>query len=123
MQENPKSWKDYSDLKFERADHAGNVLGARAFQFSEDLARIGAPVNKNRRLMTPSTVNAYYDPANNEFAITAGILQPPYFDLTMKGAFPPGLGFCALRMMARKPAVKHSGTSSTVLPFALRWAL
>ena len=87
----PEQWKDYGDLKFDRHDYAGNVLVAKGFQFDEDMARIGAPVDKNRWLMSPSTVNAYYDPSNNEFVMPAGILQPPYFDLNQDDAINYGI--------------------------------
>ena len=30
--------------------------------------------------MTPQTVNAYYNPLNNEIVFPAAILQPPFFD-------------------------------------------
>ncbi|MDQ0838820.1 putative metalloendopeptidase [Sphingomonas faeni] len=30
--------------------------------------------------MTPQTVNAYYNPPNNQITFPAAILQPPYFD-------------------------------------------
>jgi putative endopeptidase len=41
---------------------------------------MGTPVDKSRWLMTPPTVNAYYNPPNNEIVFPAGILQFPFFD-------------------------------------------
>ena len=76
----PAKWKDYSSVVVDSKDHLGNVFRARLALFREDLDRIGKPVDQNRWLMTASTVNAYYDPSNNEFVFPAAILQPPYFD-------------------------------------------
>jgi len=36
--------------------------------------------------MTPQTVNAYYDPSMNSLNVPAGILQPPYFDVSWPAA-------------------------------------
>jgi endothelin-converting enzyme/putative endopeptidase len=43
------------------------------------MAKIGKPVDKTEWLMTPPTVNAYYNPLENNINFPAGILQPPFF--------------------------------------------
>lgn len=47
-------------------------------QFDYDAYKKG--VNREQWYMTPQTVNAYYNPANNEIVFPAAILQAPYFD-------------------------------------------
>ena len=42
--------------------------------------KIGKPVDRNEWGMTPPTVNAYYNPQENNINFPAGILQPPFYD-------------------------------------------
>jgi putative endopeptidase len=79
----PDTWRDYSSLKVVRGDLVGNSERANAFEHHRQLAKIGKPVDRGEWLMTPPTVNAYYNPQNNEIVFPAGILQPPFFDKTM----------------------------------------
>jgi putative endopeptidase len=44
------------------------------------MAKVGKPVDRGEWGMTPSTVNAYYDPSLNEIVFPAGILQPPFYN-------------------------------------------
>ena len=44
------------------------------------MRKIGKPVDKTEWGMTPQTVNAYYNPLQNEIVFPAAILQPPFFD-------------------------------------------
>jgi putative endopeptidase len=76
----PDQWKDYSSVEIKRDDFPGNSRRARVFEVKRDQARIGKPTDRTLWGMTPSTVNAYYNAANNEIVFPAGILQPPFFD-------------------------------------------
>ena len=76
----PKVWRDYSALEIDRDDLLGNVRRGAAFETARHLAKVGAPVDRDEWLMTPQTVNAYYNPGVNEICFPAAILQPPFFD-------------------------------------------
>lgn len=76
----PDKWRDYSALSVARGDALGNSQRANAFEFARQLGKIGRPVDKSEWLMTPPTVNAYYNPLENNINFPAGILQPPFFN-------------------------------------------
>ncbi|MBW4028906.1 MAG: M13 family metallopeptidase [Acidobacteria bacterium] len=78
----PEKWRDYSALEVKRDDLLGNIRRSDAFEFQWDLGHIGKPVNEKEWVMTPPTVNAYYDPSMNDINFPAGILQPPFYDYT-----------------------------------------
>jgi len=82
----PDHWRDYSGLKIDRGPYVLNVLRANEFEQQRQLAKIGKPVDRSEWYMTPQTVNAYYDPSMNSLNVPAGILQPPYFDVSWPGA-------------------------------------
>ncbi|HWA93916.1 MAG TPA: M13 family metallopeptidase [Terracidiphilus sp.] len=75
----PDKWRDYSKLKIERGDALGNELRVREFNHARDLAKIGKPVDRGEWFMSPPTVNAYYDPQQNNVNFPAGYFQPPFF--------------------------------------------
>ena len=50
------------------------------FEFNRRTQKIGKPVDKQEWGMTPPTVNAYYNPSQNNINFPAGILQPPFYD-------------------------------------------
>ena len=76
----PEKWKTYDGLAIRRDDPLGNGLRANEWQFKERLAKIGKPVDMNEWYMSPPTVNAYYNPLQNNINFPAGILQPPFYD-------------------------------------------
>jgi len=63
-----------------QGDHLGNVLRARAFEHTRQMAFADAPTDRTRWLMLPQQINAYYHPNLNEIVFPAAILQPPFFD-------------------------------------------
>jgi putative endopeptidase len=76
----PDKWRDYSSLEIVRGDAVGNSLRANRFEFHRQLNKINKPVNRQEWGMTPPTVNAYYNPLENNINFPAGILQPPFYD-------------------------------------------
>lgn len=76
----PAKWRDYSALAVDPADLLANVRAAGEFEFQRELAKIGAPIDRDEWFMTPQTVNAYYNPGFNEIVFPAAILQFPFFD-------------------------------------------
>ncbi|THJ37548.1 M13-type metalloendopeptidase, partial [Candidatus Frankia alpina] len=75
----PDQFRDYSQLRVRHGDLMGNARAAAAFETDRDLAKIGAPVDRDEWFMLPQTVNAYYNPGTNEICFPAGILQRPFF--------------------------------------------
>ncbi|PYQ50392.1 MAG: M13 family peptidase [Acidobacteria bacterium] len=82
----PEKWRDYTPVRIVRGDALGNAQRAEAFETARQLARIGKPVDPKEWGMTPPTVNAYYNPLQNNINFPAGILQPPFFEKTMDDA-------------------------------------
>lgn len=76
----PDVWKDYSALQVRRDDLIGNVRRAAEWRWQYQVARLDKPVDRQEWQMTPQTINAYYNPLNNEIVFPAAILQPPFFD-------------------------------------------
>lgn len=80
----PDTWKDYSKLSVDSKDSGGtlykNLQNVTAWQYGKELEKVGKPVDRTEWGMTPQTVNAYYNPVNNEIVFPAAILQPPFFN-------------------------------------------
>ncbi|WP_370250301.1 M13 family metallopeptidase [Nocardioides sp.] len=75
----PETFRDYAALRVTREDLLANVHAAASFETDRQLAKIGAPVDRDEWFMLPQTVNAYYNPGTNEICFPAGILQKPFF--------------------------------------------
>jgi len=76
----PVKWRDYAALQVSPTDLYGDVERAQAFEWNRQVKRLDKPVDRTEWDMTPQTVNAYYNPLQNEIVFPAAILQPPFFD-------------------------------------------
>ncbi|MGD1073445.1 MAG: M13 family metallopeptidase [Bryobacteraceae bacterium] len=82
----PDKWRDYSSVVIRRGDFLGNVERATAFESHRELNKIGKPVDRTEWLLSPPTVDAYYNWQMNDINFPAGVLQPPLFDPKMDDA-------------------------------------
>jgi putative endopeptidase len=76
----PATWRDYANLTVLDNDLYGDAERHEGYEWNRQVARLYKPVDKMEWGITPQTVNAYYNPSNNEVVFPAAILQPPFFD-------------------------------------------
>lgn len=76
----PDKWKAYEGVTITGNNFLDNVQNAGEWSYNYMVSRMGKPVDRTEWGMTPPTINAYYNPSNNEIAFPAGILQFPFFD-------------------------------------------
>jgi putative endopeptidase len=79
-------WLDYATVHVVRGDAYGNMARANEFELHRQLLKIGKPFDRSDWQMSQPTVNAYYDPQENDINFPAGILQPPFYDNKMDDA-------------------------------------
>jgi len=80
----PDKWKDYAALEIKGVKEGGtyfdNAVNLAKWTFEENIAKIGKEVDRSEWGMSPQTVNAYFNPVNNEIVFPAAILQPPFYN-------------------------------------------
>lgn len=76
----PEKWEDYSSFEVAAGDAYGNVKRSNAFQWNDQISKLGGPIDRTEWFMNPQRVNAYYSPNRNEIVFPAAILQAPFFD-------------------------------------------
>lgn len=86
----PDKWKDYSQVSIKSGAEGGsyfsNLIEYKKWKSAEMKAKIGKPVDRTEWGMNPQTVNAYYNPLNNEIVFPAAILQSPFYDFKANAA-------------------------------------
>jgi len=79
----PDEWEDYSELMVKEGNsYAENMLAVSNWNIKKSMSEYGQPVDKTEWGMAPQTVNAYFNPLNNEIVFPAAILQPPFYNYT-----------------------------------------
>jgi putative endopeptidase len=73
-------WRDYSALQVVRGDALGNSQRANQNDLQRRLNKIGKLLDKRDWPYPPMTINASYNPQENNITFPAGILQPPFYD-------------------------------------------
>ena len=76
----PDNWKDFSSIEISNNTLAQNVMNVNNFGYTENVEKLGQPIDKGEWGMNPQTINAYYNPRMNEIVFPAAILQPPFFN-------------------------------------------
>ncbi|SDE03578.1 M13 family metallopeptidase [Riemerella columbipharyngis] len=77
----PDKWEDYSALALNGNNLYENLKQVNEWEYNKSLKEeVNKPVDKSKWGMSPQTVNAYYNPSNNEIVFPAAILQPPFFN-------------------------------------------
>ena len=85
----PDEWMSYDALDIDESlSYYENMARAAKFRGDYYIERhVNKPVDRTEWLMTPQTINAYYNPTTNEICFPAGILQPPFFDAAADDAY------------------------------------
>jgi len=79
----PDKWEDYSTMNVSKEkSYFENMTAVDKWGELKNFAEIGEPVDKTEWGMSPQTVNAYFNPLNNEIVFPAAILQPPFYNYT-----------------------------------------
>ena len=73
----PDKWKDFSAMKISKESYLLNLINAHKWWHDHEMDKLGKPVDKQDWDMYPQTYNAYYNPANNEIVLPAGIFTVP----------------------------------------------
>ncbi len=79
----PDTWEDYSSMEVSaEKTYFDNMTAVNKWAQDKNFNEIGEPVDKTEWGMSPQTVNAYFNPLNNEIVFPAAILQPPFYNYT-----------------------------------------
>lgn len=80
----PDKWEDYSKLQIRSYEEGGslweNVSNLSKFAKEKAIDKLNKPVDKNKFICTPQTINAFYNPTTNSVTVPAGVLQGAFYN-------------------------------------------
>jgi len=83
----PDSWRDYSGLQITADSAYANQKNAALWEYRNQIAKIGKPMDRHEWWMPPQLVNAVNLPVQNALNFPAAILVKPFFDPNADAAF------------------------------------
>ena len=83
----PDKWTDYSALVLIPGQAYANEVAAEKLRYSQQLGKIGKPLDRREWWMNAQLVNAVNLPVQNALNFPAAILQRPFFDAKADPAF------------------------------------
>ena len=83
----PDTWLDYGGLTVTDGNAYADAIAAEKLRYTQQLAKVGKPLDKNEWWMNAQLVNAVNLPVQNALNFPAAILQPPFFDAKADPAF------------------------------------
>lgn len=76
----PDKWREYENVTIGRDNLADNLAASDRWETARSFARVGGTPEREEWSMRPYTVNAYYNPMNNEIVLPAAILSVPGYE-------------------------------------------
>jgi putative endopeptidase len=76
----PNTWRDYSSVRIRRDAFWANVAAGRRFNVDFNRQQVGKATNRGLWRVSPASPDSYIILEINTMALTAGTLQPPFFD-------------------------------------------
>ena len=76
----PDTWRDYSGVKIRRDAFWENVAAGRRFNVEDNRRQVGKATDRDAWRVSPASPDSYIILEINTMVLTAGTLQPPFFN-------------------------------------------
>ena len=80
-------YKQYKVIPYEEGGSLfGNVMNFNEITIKRNYEQLDKPVDREKWNITGDTVNAFYNPSNNEIVFPAAFLQSPFYDINQSAS-------------------------------------